>query len=101
MQDYGVFQFIYRNFPGLALHASTQMSVANVAGAKFLMDHGAERIVTARELSSAEIRRIYDETGVEIESFIHGALCYCYSGQCLMSSICLLYTSRTVHVYYY
>ena len=64
VQDYGVFQFIYRNFPGLALHASTQMSVANVAGAKFLMDHGAERIVTARELSSAEIRRIYDETGV-------------------------------------
>lgn len=87
VQDYGVFQFIYRNFPGLALHASTQMSVANVAGAKFLMDHGAERIVTARELSSAEIRRIYDETGVEIESFIHGALCYCYSGQCLMSSM--------------
>lgn len=87
VQDYGVFQFIRRNFPGLALHASTQMSVSNVAGAKFLMEHGAERIVTARELSRAEIRRIYDETGVEIESFIHGALCYCYSGQCLMSSM--------------
>lgn len=87
VQDYGVFQFIRRNFPDLALHASTQMSVSNVAGAKFLMEHGAERIVTARELSSAEIRRIYDETGVEIESFIHGALCYCYSGQCLMSSM--------------
>ena len=51
------------------------------------MEHGAERIVTARELSRSEIRRIYDETGVEIESFIHGALCYCYSGQCLMSSM--------------
>lgn len=87
VQDYGVFQFIRRNFPGLALHASTQMSVSNVSGAKFLMEHGAERIITARELSSAEIRRIYDETGVEIESFIHGALCYCYSGQCLMSSM--------------
>ena len=87
VQDYGVFQFIRRNFPELPLHASTQMSVSNVAGAKFLMKHGAERIVTARELSSAEIRRIYDETGVEIESFIHGALCYCYSGQCLMSSM--------------
>ena len=86
VQDYGVFQFIYRNFPGLALHASTQMSVANVAGAKFLMDHGAERIVTARELSSAEIRRIYDETGVEIESFIHGAMCISYSGRCLLSN---------------
>lgn len=87
VQDYGVFRFIRRNFPELPLHASTQMSVSNVAGAKYLMEHGAERIVTARELSSAEIRRIYDETGVEIESFIHGALCYCYSGQCLMSSM--------------
>lgn len=87
VQDFGVFEFIHRNFPELPLHASTQMSVSNVAGAKYLMEHGAERIVTARELSSAEIRRIYDETGVEIESFIHGALCYCYSGQCLMSSM--------------
>lgn len=87
VQDYGVFEFIHRNFPDLALHASTQMSVSNVAGAKYLMEHGAERIVTARELSCGEIRRIYDETGVEIESFIHGALCYCYSGQCLMSSM--------------
>ena len=85
VQDYGVFQFVHRNFPELALHASTQMSVSNVSGAKFLMEHGAERIVTARELSRSEIRRIYDETGVEIE--IHGALCYCYSGQCLMSSM--------------
>ena len=87
VQDYGVFQFIHRNFPELALHASSQMSVSNVSGAKFLMEHGSERIVTARELSRLEIRRIYDETGVEIESFIHGALCYCYSGQCLMSSM--------------
>ena len=85
VQDYGVFQFVHRNFPELALHASTQMSVSNVSGAKFLVEHGAERIVTARELSRSEIRRIYDETGVE--SFIHGALCYCYSGQCLMSSM--------------
>lgn len=87
VQDYGVFQFVHRNFPELALHASTQMSVSNVSGSKFLVEHGAERIVTARELSRSEIRRIYDETGVEIESFIHGALCYCYSGQCLMSSM--------------
>lgn len=87
IQDFGVFEFIHRNFPELPLHASTQMSVSNVTGAKYLMEHGAERIVTARELSSGEIRRIYDETGVEIESFIHGALCYCYSGQCLMSSM--------------
>ena len=69
VQDYGVFQFVHRNFPELALHASTQMSVSNVSGAKFLMEHGVERVVTARELSRSEIRRIYDETGVEIESF--------------------------------
>ena len=62
VQDYGVFQFVHRNFPELALHASTQMSVSNVSGAKFLVEHGAERIVTARELSRSEIRRIYDET---------------------------------------
>ena len=86
VQDYGVFQFVHRNFPELALHASTQMSVSNVSG-QVSGGHGAERIVTARELSRSEIRRIYDETGVEIESFIHGALCYCYSGQCLMSSM--------------
>ena len=86
VQDYGVFQFVHRNFPELALHASTQMSVSNVSGAKFLMEHGAERIVTARELSRSEIRRIYDETGVEIESFIHGAMCISYSGRCLLSN---------------
>ena len=86
VQDYGVFQFVHRNFPELALHASTQMSVSNVSGAKFLVEHGAERIVTARELSRSEIRRIYDETGVEIESFIHGAMCISYSGRCLLSN---------------
>ena len=87
VQDYGVFQFVRKYFPELPVHASTQMSVANVQGARFLQKQGAARIVTARELSLPEIRRIYDETGVEIESFIHGALCYCYSGQCLMSSL--------------
>ncbi len=87
VQDYGVFQFVRRNFPGLPVHASTQMSVANVHGAEFLKRRGAARIVTARELSLGEIRAIYEQTGVEIESFIHGALCYCYSGQCLMSSM--------------
>lgn len=87
VQDYGVFQFIRDYFPELPVHVSTQMSVANVHGARFLKEQGAARIVTARELSLGEIRRIYDETGVEIESFVHGALCYCYSGQCLMSSL--------------
>ncbi|MCD8217287.1 MAG: U32 family peptidase, partial [Clostridiales bacterium] len=87
VQDYGVFQFVRERFPGLPIHASTQMSVANVYGAAFLKEQGASRIVTARELSLQEIRHIHEETGVEIESFVHGALCYCYSGQCLMSSL--------------
>lgn len=87
VQDYGVFQYVRKNFPKLPLHVSTQMSVSNASGASFLQEQGASRIVTARELSFAEIRDIYDQTGIEIESFIHGALCYCYSGQCLMSSM--------------
>lgn len=87
VQDYGVFQFVRNAFPDLPVHASTQMSVSNVYGAKFLQQQGAARIVTARELSLSEIKAIYDETGIEIESFVHGALCYCYSGQCLMSSM--------------
>lgn len=87
IQDYGVFQFVRKYFPELPVHISTQMSVSGVQGARFLKERGAARIVTARELSLQEIRNIYDETGVEIESFIHGALCYCYSGQCLMSSM--------------
>ncbi len=87
VQDYGVFQFVREHFPLLPVHISTQMSVSNVYGAALLQSRGASRIVTARELSLEEIRRIYDATGVEIESFIHGALCYCYSGQCLMSSL--------------
>ena len=87
VQDYGVFQFVRKNFPDLPIHASTQMSVADAAGAAFLKAQGAARIVTARELSLEEIHKIYTETGVEIESFIHGALCYSYSGQCLMSSM--------------
>ena len=86
VQDYGVFRFVRDYFPELPVHVSTQMSVANVQGARLLTELGADRIVTARELSLAEIRRIYEQTGVEIESFVHGALCYCYSGQCLMSS---------------
>ncbi len=87
VQDFGVVRFISRNFPGMAVHASTQMSVSSADGAAFLKKYGVERVVTARELSLEEIRDIYDRTGMEIESFIHGALCYCYSGQCLMSSL--------------
>ncbi|MCD7865175.1 MAG: U32 family peptidase [Clostridiales bacterium] len=87
VQDFGVFQFVREYFPELSVHASTQMSVSNVYGASFLQQCGASRIVTAWELSLGEIRRIHEQTGMEIESFVHGALCYCYSGQCLMSSL--------------
>lgn len=87
VQDYGVFQYVRKNFSELPIHVSTQMSVSNAAGAEFLQKQGASRIVTAREISLPEIKKIYDRTGIEIESFIHGALCYCYSGQCLMSSM--------------
>ena len=87
IQDPGVFSFIKRNFPGLPLHASTQMNITGVAAAKLLKEMGASRIVPARELSLSEISRIKRETGLEIETFVHGALCYCYSGRCLMSSV--------------
>lgn len=87
VQDLGVFQFIRRNFPGLPLHASTQMTVMGVQGARLLEKMGAVRVVPARELSLEEIREITEGTGLEVECFVHGALCYCYSGQCLMSSL--------------
>lgn len=87
VQDFGVMQFVRRNFPGLPIHASTQMSVANVYGAAFLKEAGACRVVPARELSLQEIAAVCALPELEVECFIHGALCYCYSGQCLMSSI--------------
>ena len=80
-------EFIKTHFPNLPIHTSTQMTITNVEGARLLKEQGVERVVTAREMSLEEIQRIHDEVGVELESFIHGALCYCYSGQCLFSSI--------------
>lgn len=87
VQDMGVFSYIRERFPELPIHASTQMTITGPLGAKLLMDRGASRIVTARELSLSEISEIYNQTGAEIESFVHGALCYSYSGQCLFSSL--------------
>lgn len=87
VQDLGVFSYIKNHFPDLPIHASTQMTITGHYGAKILADLGADRIVTARELSLEEIARIRDQVDVEIESFVHGALCYCYSGQCLFSSL--------------
>ena len=82
-----MFQFVKENFPDLPIHVSTQMTVTNEAGAAFFKECGAERIVPARELSLEEVRKMKKETGLEIECFVHGALCYCYSGQCLLSSM--------------
>jgi len=87
IQDPGVFSYVKHNFPGLALHASTQMNITGTASARLLKEAGAVRVVPARELSFEEIKEIKKETGLEIETFVHGALCYCYSGRCFMSSI--------------
>lgn len=87
VQDFGVLRRIRESFPQLPLHVSTQMTVTGVRGAAFLKEQGVRRIVPARELSLEEVRKIREETGVEAECFIHGAMCYCYSGQCLFSSI--------------
>ncbi len=87
VQDIGVLQYVKQHFPDLPIHASTQMTVTNLLGVQFLERLGVERVVTARELQLDEIREIADHTNVEIESFVHGALCYSYSGQCLYSSL--------------
>lgn len=87
VQDMGVLACLKRNFPGLKFHASTQMTITGAYGAAFLKELGCVRIVPARELSLTEIRAIKQEVPIEIEAFIHGAMCYCYSGQCLMSSM--------------
>jgi len=87
IQDFGVFAYMKEHFPGIELHVSTQMTLTGEYGAKLLQDMGACRIVPARELSLKEIRRLKETTDLEIECFIHGAMCYCYSGQCLFSSI--------------
>ena len=88
VQDFGVFNFIREYFPDTHIHVSTQVSTCTGYGAKLLEDLGASRIVTAREISYEEISKIHSMCpDLEIESFIHGALCVCYSGQCLMSSI--------------
>jgi len=87
VQDMGVAALARRVVPDMPLHASTQMTVHNLAGVQFLAKHGFKRVVLARELSIEDISMICRNGGVEIEVFIHGALCVCYSGQCLMSSM--------------
>ena len=86
VQDMGAADILKKNFCGLAMHASTQMSVSSHCGADFLKSFGFERIVPARELSLEEIKSIKEKTNIEIETFVHGAMCFAYSGKCLMSS---------------
>lgn len=87
VQDPGVLAFIQRNFPKLPIHVSTQMTFTTEQGGELLKDYGVTRFVTSRELSIQEIARIRQQTELEIETFVHGALCYCYSGQCFLSSM--------------
>lgn len=87
VQDVGVMEFIRRYFPELPIHVSTQATVTGSFGAEFFKGLGARRVIPARELSLEEIRKIRRDTGLEVECFVHGALCYCYSGQCLLSSL--------------
>ena len=87
VQDYGVLRFLHTYFPDLPLHASTQMTVSSKEGAAFLKSLGVERVVVSRELSLKEMKEIHDSVGVELEAFVHGALCYSYSGACLFSSV--------------
>lgn len=86
VQDMGALQVIRRHFPNLELHASTQMTVTGPEGAKLLRELGVSRVVPARELGLRELRKLKRESGLEVEAFVHGAMCYCYSGACLFSS---------------
>lgn len=87
VQDLGVVEKLRHHFAQMELHISTQMTITGQYGARLMKRCGASRIVPARELSLEEIREIKQQAEIEVETFIHGALCYCYSGQCLFSSV--------------
>lgn len=87
IQDLGVMDFVRRHFPDLPIHTSTQMNILTPEGARFAKANGASRVVAAREMTLEELKIIKQEAGVELEAFVHGAMCVCYSGRCLMSSM--------------
>ncbi|MCR5154498.1 MAG: U32 family peptidase, partial [Lachnospiraceae bacterium] len=87
VQDLGVADYISKAFPLMPIHLSTQMSVVGGEVVSLFKDMNVTRIVPARELSLEEVASLKKSSGMEIETFIHGALCYCYSGQCLLSSL--------------
>ena len=86
VQDFGVYGFLRERYPDMPLHASTQMNLCSVEGARLAKTLGFSRVVPARELSLTELRMIRDEAGIEVEAFVHGAMCVCYSGRCYLSS---------------
>ena len=87
VQDIGAVCYIQEHFPELPVHASTQMTITGALGAEVMKRQGMTRVVPARELSLGEVKEIKEKTGLEVECFVHGAMCYCYSGQCLLSSM--------------
>lgn len=87
VQDVGVMALLHEAFPDLDLHASTQMTITQGETGRLLQDYGVTRMVPARELTLDELEQMRKDTGLELEVFVHGALCYCYSGQCLFSSM--------------
>lgn len=87
VQDLGAFLYIRHYFPDLPIHCSTQMNITSPYAARMMRELGATRVVTAREMSIDEIRELHNQVDMEIETFVHGAMCYSYSGQCLMSSL--------------
>ena len=86
LRDPGLLRILKATFPDLPLHASTQMTIHNKAGVRFVEELGASRVIVSRELSTAEVKDIVDSSKIGIEVFVHGALCYSYSGRCLFSS---------------
>ena len=85
VQDLGILRLLRGIAPQVELHASTQMSITDAEGVRFAQSFGADRVTLARELSLAEVRQIYEQTGCALEMFVHGALCVAYSGQCFSS----------------
>lgn len=86
LQDLGLLRILHETYPDLALHASTQMTVHSIKGVDFVANKGAVRVIVSRELTVKEITDIVEHSDTEIEIFVHGALCYSYSGKCLFSS---------------
>lgn len=87
VQDLGAFRYIGKAFPDIHVHCSTQMNITSHHAAAYMKELGATRVVTAREMSLDEIKALKSRVDIEVETFVHGAMCYSYSGQCLMSSL--------------